>query len=92
MINIKVKNGKATIEVDGKTPHIVAELSEAVKTVYELLKQKDKIGALQLEVYLMEMITGEKFDDARLKEYLEIQKTISLEDVEEMKRMMKGRI
>ena len=89
MINIKVKNGKAEIEVEGKTTHIVAELSEAVKAVYEQLKQHDKVGAVQLEVYLMEMITGEEFDNARLKEYLDIQKTISPEDVEKMKRMMK---
>lgn len=74
MINIKVERGKATIEVKGETPHIVAELSEAVKTVYEKLKQEDKVGALQLEVYLMEMITGEKFDNARLKEYLDIRR------------------
>ena len=89
MINIKVKNWKATIEVDGKSSQIVAELSEAVKAVYELLKQNDKVGAVQLEVNLMEMITGEKFDDKRLKEYLDIQTTISPEDVEQMQRMMK---
>ena len=73
MIDIKVKNNKATMEIKGKKSDVLFEMALINKTFYETLKKKgDPVAVLSFEVSMMELITGEHFTKDKVIEWIKI--------------------
>lgn len=85
MIDIKIKNNEAKMEFHGKKSDVLFEMALINKTFYETLKKKGDPGAvLAFEVSMVEMITGSRFDNERITEWLQIQKRITPEEAKDI--------
>lgn len=73
MIDIKIENNEAKIELKGKKSEILFEMALINKTFYETLKEKgDPVAVLSFEVSMMELITGETLDKDKVIEWIKI--------------------
>jgi glycerophosphoryl diester phosphodiesterase len=73
MIDIKVKNNKAKIEIKGKPSEVLFEMALINKTFYETLEKKgDPVAILSFEVSMMELITGKTLSKDKVIEWIKI--------------------
>ena len=65
MIDIKIKDHKASIKMEGTVPEMLTEIFLINSNFYKALKEKDPVGALSYEISIMELITGSRFGKER---------------------------
>lgn len=94
MIEIKINKNesKAHMKLKGPITDLLAEMHAINESFYNTMKEKDPVAVLAFEIELLEMITGEMFDEKRISEWLQIQKRITPEEAEDIiKDLMEGK-